>query len=46
MIPKTSSGEPIAAATPYCGGICCVARNMSVVSTVMFWLRAEQQRRR
>src|SRR6266496_2989899 len=33
-MPKIKSGEPTAAASPYWGGICCVWKYMSVVSTV------------
>ena len=42
-MPNTSSGDPIAAASPYCGGICWVAVNMSVVTTLMFWLRPRRR---
>ena len=39
MTPKTSSGDPSAAATPYAGSICAVAKYISVVSTEMFSVR-------
>ena len=45
-MPKTSSGEPIAAASPYCGGICCVAVEHVGREHGDALVAAEQERRR